>query len=279
MDSLVTTEWLAQHLNYEDLVVADIRWVHLNSEAARAEYKSGHIPGAVFVDCDQVLSEIGDPRRGRHPLPDPNRMVQKLAEIGIGKGKRVVAVETDPGKVAARLWWLLQWIGVKDVAILDGGLRKWVAEGRAIATGEERRPACEPYEVSVRSDLMRNAKEVAAGQSGRVLLDARIPARFQGEIEPLDKRAGSIDGAGNLPLGLLHDGEPAKLKTTEELRELFRANGLSPDAEITTYCGSGVTACHLLWALERAGYTKLSLYPGSWSEWIELHEDAGKRLT
>jgi len=278
--SVVSTEWLAEHLHDDDLIVADLRWVHLDSRAAHQSYLSGHIPGAVFVDVDTVLSEIGDPLKGRHPLPDPHRMAEQLSKLGIGKGRRVVATEGDSGKVAARLWWLLKWIGADEVAVLDGGLVKWQAEGRPVETVESHRSAVAAYDVRLNNRLMLDAVGVKAHLArGGKLLDARAPERFRGDVEGLDKRAGHIDGAGNIPLAWLFIGDPPRLRTPGELRELFAENGIADEDDVAAYCGSGVTACQLLWAMDYAGLQRLNLYPGSWSEWIELHPEAGRTIT
>jgi len=280
VQSLVSTDWLAEQLDDPKMVVAHVAWVHRNSVAAHAEYLEGHIPGAIFVDVDSVLSEIGDERRGRHPLPAPEVLVARLAAIGIGQGVKVIATERDSFKVAARLWWLLRWIGVNDVAVLDGGLAKWRAEGRPVTTAETKRAPVAPYDISLRPDLMVDAQEVAARiAAGEAVIDARAAERYAGTIEGLDKRAGHIDGALNMPLATLLSGDPPRLMSTDELRGMFQRAGIRPGNPVTAYCGSGVTACQLLWALERAGYNNIQLYPGSWSEWIELHPEAGITLT
>lgn len=280
MESLSTTEWLSVRLRDEALVVADVRWGNRDPDAAYRNYLQGHIPGAVYVGVDEVLAEIGDPRRGRHPLPKPEDLVHKLAARGIGKGKRVVAADEEGGNVAARLWWLLRWIGIEDVTVLDGGLRKWQAEGRPVEQAAAVRLAVEPYDVRLRDELILNANGVRDWQqAGGELLDARIGERFRGELEPIDRRAGHIDGAKNLPFAELMEGNPPRLKAAERLRELFVKQEITSASPVAAYCGSGVTACQLLWALDRAGVTKLKLYPGSWSEWIELHPDAGRLLT
>lgn len=280
MKQIVTTDWLAEHLQDETIVIADARWVHMDSAAAYASYLQGHIPGAVFVDVDSVLSELGDYSKGRHPLPNPEDMVRKLASIGIGQGKFVVATEGDSFKVSARLWWLLRWIGVDDVAVLDGGFVKWQAEGREVETREHKRLPVSPYPVRLRSEMMSDAIEVERNLArGETVLDARAAERYRGEIEPLDKRAGHIEGARSIPLADLLTGDPPRLKSLEELRALFGEAGITDDESVTAYCGSGVTACQLLLALDQAGYGKLQLYPGSWSEWIELHPEAGVKLT
>lgn len=280
MQTVVTTEWVAEHLNDEDIVVAHLAWVHQDSAAAYADYLAGHVPGAIFIDVDGDLSEIGDARRGRHPLPTPEKLVERLARKGIGQGKRVIATERESFKVAARLWWLLRWIGVDDVAVLDGGLAKWQDEGRPVETTETTRAVVKPYAIHSRPGLMLSARDVEYRlQRGEVLLDARAVERFRGEVEALDKRAGHIVGARSIALGTLITGSPAHMKSPEELRAQLMAQGITPDQPVTAYCGSGVTACQLLLALDQAGYYKIQLYSGSWSEWIELHPTAGRILT
>lgn len=280
MNQLVTTAWLAEHLNDSDLVIADIRWVNRDSDAAYRGYLQGHIPGAVFVDTDADLSEIGDYSKGRHPLPGPLDLVERLARKGIGKGKRVVCTEEESFKLSARLWWLLRWIGVDDVLLLDGGLVKWKAEGRAISTDESKAKAVEPYDIHLRADLMVTAEQVQARVTkGAKLLDARAEQRFRGEVETIDKRAGHIEGAASLPLAMLVEGDPPRMKSSDAIRETVKSIGLTTQQSVTAYCGSGVTACQLLWGLHYAGFGNLHLYPGSWSEWIELHPEAGVEIT
>ena len=280
MGQLVSTEWLAEHLDDSDLVIADVRWVHQNSNAAYASYLNGHIPGAVFVDVDADLSEVGDYSKGRHPLPAPADLVSRLARKGIGKGVRVVATEEESFKVAARLWWLLRWIGVDNVMVLDGGFAKWKAEGRAIEAHQTKRAPVRPFDIRLREELMIDADEVLHRMTnGGLLFDARAPERYRGEVEALDKRAGHIQGAGNIPLASLLNGNPPRLQSRDELRTLFESHGISDGKAVAAYCGSGVTACQLLWALDCAGFQNLQLYPGSWSEWIELHPEAGVKLT
>lgn len=280
MGQLVSTEWLAEHLHDSDLVIADVRWVHQNSNAAYADFLNGHIPGAVFIDVDADLSEVGDYSKGRHPLPAPADLVSRLARKGIGKDVRVVATEEESFKVAARLWWLLKWIGVEDVLVLDGGLAKWKAEGREIELHQTKREPVPPYDIRLRDDMMIDAVEVARRTAnGGLVFDARAPERYRGEVEALDKRAGHIEGAQNIPLATLITGTPAQLLNSQELQKMFQGYGIGDGKAVAAYCGSGVTACQLLWAFDQAGIRNLQLYPGSWSEWIELHPEAGVKLT
>lgn len=280
MKSLVSTDWLAEHLHDPNIVIADVRWIHMNPSSAYQSYLAGHIPGAIYVDLDMDLANIGDYSKGRHPLPLPEQLAQRLANKGIGQGKRVIVTEEESFKVAARMWWLLRWIGVDDVAILDGGFYKWKSEGREVETEQKTQISVAPFEIHLRPNLMTSAEHIASRiADGQHVFDARMAERFRGEIEPLDKRAGHIHGAGNIPLSILVEGDPPRLKSIRSLGELFDTMGLEQQQPVTAYCGSGVTACQLLWAMDVAGYSDLTLYPGSWSEWIELHPEAGATLT
>lgn len=275
MLDLVDTAWLAAHLGDENLVVADIRWQHGQPDFGREGFEAARIPGAVRLSLDSDLSDLRDPARGRHPLPDPRALVAALARAGIGEGTRVVAYDDAAGGVAVRLWWLLRWLGLKGVGVvLDGGLAKWLAEGRPVDSGPAPVPAPHPRPLAprVRPELTVSRDEVARAEAlGLVLLDARAPERYRGEVEPIDARAGHIPGAVNAPFAanLTADAAPV-YRSPEELRAAFARLGLGPrdGGRIVCYCGSGVTACHDLLALELAGIRGARLYPGSWSEWV-----------
>ncbi len=271
MNPIVDTQWLAEHLHDPDLVIADVRAITLEPEAGRALYHAGRIPGAVFLDLDEDLADRSDLTRGRHPLPDPRVFVQKLARVGIGKGKCVVAYDDKAGSYAARLWWLLRWIGVQEVAVLDGGITKWAAEGRQVESGEPiPRVMATPYDPVMNTNMVVNMSAVAAaGQNHLLLLDARSAERFRGELEPIDARAGHIPGAVNAPWenNITPDTAPV-MKPADALHEQYWRLGVTSGSTVICYCGSGVTACHDILALELAGFPGAKLYPGSWSEWI-----------
>lgn len=275
MHDLVDTAWLAAHLGDANLVVADIRWQHGQPDFGREAFEAGRIPGAVRLSLDDDLSDLTDPSRGRHPLPDPRHLVAALARAGIGEGTRVVAYDDAAGAVAVRLWWLLRWLGLKGVGfVLDGGIAKWTAEGRAVGSGPapDAAPHPRPLTPRVRDELTVSRDVVARADAlGLVLLDARAPERYRGEIEPIDTRAGHIPGAVNAPFADHLSGDTAPIfRSPEELRAGFARLGVGPDdgPRIVCYCGSGVTACHDLLALELAGIRGARLYPGSWSGWI-----------
>lgn len=252
---LVDAAWLDAHLG--QVVVADVRW-YLDGRSGRAAYASGHIPGAVFVDLDTVLADPSSPARGRHPLPAPQRFAAGLGALGIGDADTVVAYDDAGGSVAARLVWLLRAIGGR-AAVLDGGLAAWPGP---LETTVVRRTPLRRDAVAWPSALIVDADTVAAG--GAPLIDARAPERFRGEIEPVDPRPGHIPGAANVPWATTLD-DAGRFLAPERLRSRFGAAGSGPAPIV--YCGSGVTACHVLLALEAAGLGHGRLYAGSWSQW------------
>jgi thiosulfate/3-mercaptopyruvate sulfurtransferase len=264
---LVTTDWLAQHLTDPSLRIVDVRWYLDPSRKGRDAYAAGHVPGAVFLDVDADLSAPGGGRGrlvGRHPWPPAEQVSRVMGGAGIGPATRVVAYDDQAGAVAARLWYLLRAHGHDDVAVLDGGITKWTAEGRPLTTeGKPVAPA--RFEARLRPGFVLTKAEMLARDPARLVLDARAPERYRGESEPVDPRAGHIPGARNAPFsGNLGGGPHPVLLPPEQLRRRYSALGAG-SAPIV-YCGSGVTACHDLLALKLAGLEG-SLYAGSWSEW------------
>lgn len=268
MHPLVSTDWLAEHLHDPDLRVVDLRWYLDPSRRGAEAYRQGHIPGAVFLDIDQDLSAPGGGRgrpAGRHPWPPPEQVARVLGAAGIGAGVRVVAYDDQAGATAARLWYLLRVHGHDHVAVLDGGLTKWLSEGRPLAT-EVPAPAATRFEARLQPGSVVAKAEVAARPAGSLLLDARAAERHRGETEPIDPRAGHIPGARNAPYaGNLTSGPTPVFRPAAELRARYAALGAA-QTEPIVYCGSGVTACHNLLALHLAGLGG-RLYAGSWSEW------------
>lgn len=243
-------------------VVVDVRSA-LDGSQGHHTYLEGHLPGAVFVDVDADLAAPPSPREGRHPLPTPERFAEALGARGIGHGDRVVAYDTSAGTIAARLVWMLRAIG-QDAAVLSGGLAAWDGP---LEAGEVRRPPVARTPVPWPAELLADADEVAAlaRTDGAVVLDARAPARFRGETEPIDAVAGHIPGARNLPTAELIDGE-GHVRTDAAIRARADELGAARAREVVAYCGSGVTACFDLLALEAVGI-RGRLYPGSWSAW------------
>lgn len=265
---LVSTEWLAAHVADPDLRVVDVRWYLDPTRHGREAYASGHIPGAVFLDVDRDLSAPGGARGGalgRHPWPSPEQVERVLSGIGIGPATTVVAYDDQAGAVAARLWFLLRAHGHEHAAVLDGGIVKWRAEGRPIDTAV---PTVAPsaFVAHVVPGKVLTKAAMSAQSAEALVLDARAPERYRGEVEPIDPRAGHIPGATNAPFAanLTRDAVPV-LRPASELREHYAALGAAAKEPIV-YCGSGVTACHDLLALEVAGFAG-KLYAGSWSEW------------
>jgi thiosulfate/3-mercaptopyruvate sulfurtransferase len=268
VDALVDTGWLARHLDDPDLRVADVRWYLDPARRGRDEWRTGHIPGAVFLDVDQDLSGPGGGRRlplGRHPWPSEEQFARVMGGAGIGPGVRVVAYDDVSGTVAARLWYLLRAHGQEDVAVLDGGIAKWKAEGRPLTTDE---PHVTPAAFAGRllPGFVIGKDEMVETHGRRLVLDARIGERYRGETEPIDPRAGHIPGAKNAPFAgnLTSDTVPV-FRPPGELRRRYAALGATRE-EPVVYCGSGVNACHDLLALHLGGLRGV-LYAGSWSEW------------
>jgi len=249
---LVDGDWLAEHL--DEVRVVDCRWRLGEPGAGERDWEAGHIPGAGFMDVDRDLSsEPG--AAGRHPLPAPESFEQAARRAGISADTRVVAYDEAIDGGATRLWWLLRHFGHHDVAVLDGGLAAWRAEGRPLRGGREEIGAGD-FEARPLSDDSVSADEVQAG--GFTLLDARAPERYAGLAEPIDPLRGHIPGAVNTPFAALAPG--GRFLPAGELAERI------PEGELVAYCGSGVTACTVVLAAALAG-RDARLYPGSWSEW------------
>lgn len=267
--TVVSTEILAEHLNDQNWVIVDCRFTLTDTEAGRRAYAAGHLPGARYAHLDGDLSAPKSGSNGRHPLPDPAVFAQTLGRWGIAAGKQVALYDDSFGAMAVRLWWMLRWMGHDAVALMDGGLPKWQREKRPM-TAEVPAVAPTVFLPHMRDGMRVDANAVlAASQSGaELLLDARPEMRFLGEMEPIDPVAGHVPGAVNLPFDDNLDLGGTFLGA-DELRELYEGllDGRKPEQAIHM-CGSGVTACHNLLAMEIAGLKGARLYPGSWSEWI-----------
>lgn len=243
-----------------EMTVLDVRW-RLDGPPGRLEYDAGHVPGAVFVDLEADLA--GPPGvGGRHPLPTPGRFEEAMARAGVSGSRPVVAYDDDAGRAAARAWWLLRHHGHPDVRVLDGGWSAWLAVGGEVST-EPVRPALGDFAGGPGSMAVVSARDVPQVD---VLVDARAPERYRGEREPVDPVKGHIPGAVNVPTTRNLDNH-GHFRDPAELRHVYAAAGAVPGAEVAAYCGSGVTACHDVLAMELAG-VPAALYPGSWSDWI-----------
>jgi thiosulfate/3-mercaptopyruvate sulfurtransferase len=248
----------------------DVRWA-LGDDRGRERYLEAHLPGAVFVDLDEALAAHGSPEDGRHPLPSPERFAAELGRCGIGDGSVVLAYDDAGGVIAARLVWLLRAVGV-DAALLDGGL---LAHDGELETGwVEPTPATltpRPWPAELLADL--DTVVAAAHADGAVVLDARVPERYRGDVEPVDPRPGHIPGARNLSTRD-HVDASGRFLPLEALRRRFAEAGVDEATDVVAYCGSGVTATHTLLALERAGLRRGRLYPGSWSAYAATDRPA-----
>lgn len=251
----------------------DCRFVLGQPQAGMEAYAAEHIPGAHYLDLEKDLSapKRDDGIGGRHPLPDPGTLAAKLSRLGIADGRRVIAYDDQGGAMAARLWWLLGYLGHDNVCVLDGGFSAWKREGYPTASGTEELPAGgATFTPRPRADWVVGAEDIAARKEriadGRVvLLDSREEARYRGLTEPIDPVAGHIPGARHAFWKANLDAE-GRFRSARDLMKRFEP--LQGAEEIIVYCGSGVTACPNVLALREAGFTNVKLYAGSWSDWI-----------
>ncbi|MYW21459.1 sulfurtransferase [Streptomyces sp. SID486] len=268
MTAIITASELAQELTGgRPPVLLDVRWQLSLAKAAgappfdgRAEYAAGHIPGAVFVDLDRELAAAPG-ARGRHPLPDLAEFGAAMRRAGVSAGRPVVVYDGGQGWAAARAWWLLRWTGHPDVRVLDGGLPSWPGELSTVTPD----PAAGDFAPVPGAGGRLDADAAAALARTGVLLDARAGERYRGEVEPVDRVGGHIPGAVSAPT-TENVGPDGRFLPAAELRDRFKALGVSEDTEVGVYCGSGVSGAHEVLALAVAGIPA-ALYVGSWSEW------------
>jgi len=243
--------------------ILDVRWA-LGDPNGNEHYAQGHIPGAVYVDLDTELAAPASAQGGRHPLPELSDLQEAARRWGVRDGQAVVVYDDNGGLAAARAWWLLRWAGVESVRILNGALSGWRSAGLPLETGVFTPVAGDVTLTPDHLPVLSADEAAALPQSGR-LLDARAGERYRGEQEPIDPRAGHIPGALSAPTaGNL--GEDGRFLTAPELRQRFRELGVDAAVPVGAYCGSGVTAAHLIAALNVAGIDA-ALFPGSWSAW------------
>ena len=267
--TLISTDELADRLSDPSLALFDIRHDLMQPERWGAdEYQKAHIPGATFLHIDSDLSGPKNGVNGRHPLPTPETAAALFSRVGIDSTKQVVAYDQNTGVFASRLWWMLRWLGHESVAVLDGGFAKWSREGRAV-TSESSEPSAATFVVKNVSPTVNSVGvESSISRHTLLLVDGRAPERFRGEVEPMDPVAGHIPGAVNRPASLNVTANGV-FKPASALRTEYQALlGGRPHSDVVHYCGSGVTACHNVLAMQIAGLPSTRLYPGSWSEWI-----------
>lgn len=265
--TLIDCEHLSHHLAEPDWVVVDCRFDLLKPQAGQEAYALGHIPGAVYADLNQDLSSPVTAHSGRHPLPDPHDFAQQLGKWGIGNTSQVVVYDASNGGYAVRLWWMLRWLGHAAVALLDGGFAAWQAAELPVMA-QIPTPITRQFIPAVHPDMNLTTVQIRDGMASHTItiVDARTSVRYAGEVEPIDPVAGHIPTALNYP----YEGNcTAKgcFLPASQLKARFAALSDHPD-RVVHMCGSGVTACHNLLAMEIAGLSGSKLYAGSWSEWV-----------
>ena len=267
-ESLVSTEWLAQRLTAPDIRIVDGTWfLPAQNRNARREYEDVHIPGAVFFDIDDIADTASDLP---HMLPSPEKFSSRVRKLGLGDGNRIVVYDGQGMMSAARVWWMFRVFGHEDVAILDGGLPKWIAEGRPV---EDRvpQPRERHFTARINNFMVRDIGQVKDNLQAKreQVVDARAAGRFKGtdpEVWP-GRRSGHIPGSYNLPFNELLDPKAKTFLSADQIAEKFRRAGVDLTKPMVTSCGSGVTAATLWLALDAVGKTPQALYDGSWAEW------------
>jgi len=267
--TVIDCETVHDHLGRPDWVVVDCRFDLADTGRGERDYAASHLPSAHYAHLDRVLSAPVSATTGRHPLPDPEQLARWLRSTGVAAGTQVVVYDDSAGSMAVRLWWLLRWLGHAAAAVLDGGWQAWLHAGYPVT---ERGPETlgGAFQPRVQHGLVLTAEQIMATLGTRrwLLLDARTPERYRGEQEPIDRIAGHIPGAVNHPLQENLDAT-GRFLPADELRRRYRAViGARDPRSVACFCGSGVSACHNLLAMEIAGLAGARLYPGSWSEWI-----------
>lgn len=267
-DALVSTEWLAAHLNAPDVRIVDGSFfLPAQKRDPKAEYVQKHIPGAVFFDIDEI-ADTDSPLP--HMLPSPEKFSARVRKLGLGDGNRIVVYDTSPMTGACRVWWMFRAMGHKDVAVLDGGLPKWEAEGRPV-TDDPTAPRDRHFTARLDNTLVRSIDDVRGllDSKREQVVDARAAGRFRGETpEPrAGLRSGHMPGAFNLPYTDLLDSKTGTMLPAEQIKARIAAAGIDPARKVTASCGSGVTACVIGLALYLTGAPEAAIYDGSWTEW------------
>ena len=266
---LISTENLSQHLHDPAWVMFDCRHDLFDLAKGERQYREGHIPGAHFANVDTDLSGDKTGRNGRHPLPSPAAFAAFLARHGVSNTSTVVAYDDFGGQFASRLWWMARWIGLTNVLLLDGGIPKWLADGRPLSI-DVPAPVPAPLRGQANPLMLWSAAEVLAhlDDTAVSLIDARAAERYRGETEPIDPVAGHIPNAVNRFYKANLNAD-LTFRPAEEIKNAFTAlTTHKPAGNVVHYCGSGVTACANLFAMEYAGLTGSKLFAGSWSEWV-----------
>jgi thiosulfate/3-mercaptopyruvate sulfurtransferase len=272
MNNIIDKEWLLKNLNDPLVRIVDCSFSLADPKKGRQEYEKNHIPGASYFDLEKDLSGEVSEHGGRHPLPNIQRFIDKLEQAGIDENTTVISYDQGEGAFAARFWWLLQYLGHDRVYVLDGGLKGW-NEGNYPVTSDVPTFNKATFKQKINHDLLESMEEVrivSGGQDSKtILIDSREERRYLGLEEPIDKKAGRIPGAINKPwFEVLNSGY---YKQADDQKQRF--SDINPENEIIVYCGSGVTAAPNFLALKAAGYKKVKLYLGSFSDWISYQEN------
>jgi thiosulfate/3-mercaptopyruvate sulfurtransferase len=270
-DALVSTDWLAEHLNAPDIRIVDatydLPWEE-EDEPPRTRFERAHIPGAVFFDIDDIADTSGDLP---HMVPPPEKFSAKVRRLGLGDGSRIVVYDQQGLRTAPRVWWMFRLFGHQDVAVLDGGLPKWQAENRPVDEGAARITGERHFTARMNNTMLYDLEQMKRNLETKraQVVDGRSAARFRGEAEEprADVRRGRIPGSFNVPHRSLVDQETGTLKSGEDITRLFKDAGVDPKKPVVTTCGSGITSCTLALALRTIGAKDVAVYDGSWAEW------------
>lgn len=270
LNTLISTQDLASNMKNDDYLVVDCRFDLANTDYGSSAYNESHIPGAIYAHLDNDLSGmIISGKTGRHPLPEPSDLIELFSSWGINENTQVVVYDDVAGPFAARLWWMLRWMGHNNVAVLNGGLKKWLAEDKKVSA-EQKTLSKSDFKVKINEEMRCDVQAVLAamGNDKIRLIDARPGDRFCGQNETMDPKAGHIPGAISAPF-FANLTENGTLKESADLINLFSEKlGDHKPEDIIMYCGSGVTASHNILAMEYCGLTGVKNYVGSWSEWV-----------
>ncbi|MCF2719605.1 sulfurtransferase [Paenibacillus sp. UKAQ_18] len=275
MKSIVSKRWLLARLYEPDMIIADCRSLLGQAGAGRTQFNEDHIPGAVHFDLEEDLTAPLGEHGGRHPLPDVDTLAARLSRVGINASSRIVAYDDQGGMMASRFWWLLRYLGHEQVYVLEEGYSAW-KEAKFPVTSDQPIRIPSTFTPNVQPQMLTSMQEVQSvskdslPDASYILIDSRERPRYLGLEEPIDQAAGHIPGAVNFFWKEVLD-EQGSFKNAEQLQQHFA--DLDPNAEIIVYCGSGVSACPNVLALNEAGFSKVRLYPGSWSDWISYEEN------
>jgi thiosulfate/3-mercaptopyruvate sulfurtransferase len=271
LTSIISKQWLLARLYESDLVIVDCRFVMGQPEAGRTAYENEHIPGAVYLDLEMDLSSPVAQHGGRHPLPDTNKFVKTIERLGINNETRVVAYDDQGGAMSSRLWWLMKYLGHNEVYTMNEGFTGWKKAGYPSSDKQSIRVP-QTFTPQIQYNMVVNMEDVRIATANRtsLLVDSREHNRYLGLEEPIDSIAGHIPSAINRFWKEVLN-EDGRIKSSVELQNHFK--DIPEDQDIIVYCGSGVTACPNILGLTEAGYTRVKLYTGSWSDWISYEEN------